>query len=77
MIGYDFSRFIQKICVVDAEVGVEPPDLIGDELVGYKALEISESIDNSDQKGRKMTLAATAFSTRARCSSLPLKTGVL
>jgi hypothetical protein len=40
MIGYDLSRFIQEICVIDAEVGVEPPDLVGDEFVGYKALTI-------------------------------------
>jgi hypothetical protein len=34
----DFARFVLEISVVDAEVGVEPVDFVGDELSWNKAL---------------------------------------
>jgi hypothetical protein len=38
MIRYDFPRFILEVGVVDAEVGVEPPHLVGDEFAWDKPL---------------------------------------
>ncbi len=39
MITDDFPRFVVKVGVVDAEVGVEPVDFVGDQLLRNKALE--------------------------------------
>lgn len=38
VIRYDRWRFVLEIGVVDAELGVEPVDLVGDELAGDEAL---------------------------------------
>lgn len=38
VIGYDRGRLILKVRVVDAELGVEPVDFVGDQLAGDKAL---------------------------------------
>ena len=40
MIRYDFPRFILEVGVVDAEVGVEPLNLVGDEFAWDKPLEL-------------------------------------
>ena len=44
MIRYDFPRFILEVGVVDAEVGVEPSHLVGDEFAWDKSLELSGTI---------------------------------
>ena len=43
MIRYDLTRFILEVCVVDAEVAVEPSHLVGDEFAWDKPLELSVS----------------------------------
>ena len=44
MVRYDLSRFILKVGVVDAEVGVEPLDLIGDKFTRNKSLNFQERV---------------------------------
>jgi hypothetical protein len=47
MIRYDLPRFILEVGVVDAEVGVEPLHLVGDEFAWDKPLELSGTISQS------------------------------
>ena len=44
MIRYDLPRFILEVGVVDAEVGVEPSHLVGDEFAWDKTLDCQESV---------------------------------
>lgn len=79
MIRDDFMGFILEVCIIDAEVGVEPVDLASDEFARNKALEKGKISDRLIRHWIDVTqtLLATSSSTRARCSSLPLKTGVV
>jgi hypothetical protein len=81
VIRNDASGLVLEVGVVNTEVSVEPVDLAGDELARNKALGIvSEDPSRVSRRWHKIrlrTFAATSFSTRARCSSLPLKTGVV
>lgn len=43
MIRDDFMGFILEVCIIDAEVGVEPVDLASDEFARNKALEKGKS----------------------------------
>lgn len=70
-------RFILEIGIIDSEVGVEPVDFAGDELLGNEALEDEEGQKwNCELEESEETFAATSAWTWARCSSLPLNTGV-
>jgi hypothetical protein len=79
MIRYDLPRFVLEVGVVDAEVAVEPLHLVGDEFAWDKSLELPgvSCLSTPKRFKRDKTLAATSCSTRVRCSSLPLKTGVV
>jgi len=80
MIRDNFQGFILEISVIDAKISVEPVDFTRYQLVGDEALWMwATSV--ADQRtiinGQVHALLATSCSTKARCSSLPLKMGVL
>lgn len=45
MVGYDLTRFLLEIGVVDAEVEVEPVNFACNEIAGYKALERGSTVN--------------------------------
>jgi glycine cleavage system aminomethyltransferase T len=49
MVGYDLTRFLLEIGVVDAEVEVKPVNFARNEIVGYKALERRSTV-NVDER---------------------------
>ncbi len=69
------ARFALKVRVVDAQMRVEPVDLVGDQLGRYESLCLVRQ--QAMATTAVPTFAATSAWTRARCSSLPLKTGVV
>ncbi len=74
----DLTSLILEISIVDAEVGVEPVDFVGNQFRRNEALHDEiESDTTMDEGCSYRTLAATSAWTNARCSSLPLNTGVL
>jgi hypothetical protein len=80
VVGDDFARFTLEIGVVDPEVGVKPVYLVRNELAGNKSLWAKTTFRGesvSQHLDKAPTFSATAFSTRVRCSSLPLNTGVV
>jgi hypothetical protein len=78
MVGDDLLRLVLEIGVVDAKMGVEPVDFIFDKVLGNESLShMGELMWPNNPSTSTLTFSATACSTRARCSSLPLKTGVL
>ena len=80
MVRDDFARFALEISIVDAEAGVKPFDFVRNELAGNKTLwekPILRGPRLVNIRTRHQTFSMTAFSTRVRCSSLPLNTGVV
>lgn len=78
MIDDDLARFVGEVCVVDAETGVEPVNLTANKFLRDEALDaMGKSLALRADQGSWLTLAATSVSTNARCSSFPLKTGVV
>jgi hypothetical protein len=78
MIRDDLNRFVSEVGVIDSEVSVEPLDLMCNELPRDEPLvrkDLVRSLGYCMSETR--TFAATFSWTFARCSSLPLKTGVV
>ena len=45
MVGYDLTRLLLEVGVVDAEVKVEPVNFARNEITGDKALERGSTVD--------------------------------
>jgi hypothetical protein len=80
MVCDDLATLGLEVGVVDAEAIVEPVYFAFDEIAGDEALREGDRmvrIDGSSGERQVRTLVAMSCSTCARCSSLPLKMGVV
>jgi hypothetical protein len=78
MVRDDLDRLVPEVGVIDTEVCVKPLNLVHYERVGNETLEAKdELLFCLDMRAAALAFPATISWTLARCSALPLNTGVL